>query len=200
MSPDWVNRYSPPAVPYSVLHTMSTVKFVKICPNVRRIYVTNETNESIVIVFKYWYFGPRFATAVINPGFNAIHICSSQIIRILLTLELAIGSLEKQFTIFKLKHECDYATDSESPKPQYLLASHSNTPPSLLSLAKHSILSSLHARPVDAELTPTLRPFLPTAVINLLTGPIHILNPSLETEVGPLRLCFHHSGAERHVL
>jgi hypothetical protein len=201
MFPVWVDRYSPPAVPFSVLHTMSTVKFVRICPNVRRIYVTNETDENIVIVFKYWYFGTRFVSAVIQPGFNAIHICSSQIIRILLTLDLAIGSLERQFTFFKLKHECDLWTDNESPKPQYLLASHSNTPPSLFSLAKHSILSCLHARPSVAELTPTLRSVLPTAVINLLAGPIYILNPLLETEVGPLRLCFHHcSGEERHAL
>ena len=178
---------------------MSTVKFVRICPNVRRIYVTNETDENIVIVFKYWYFGTRFVSAVIQPGFNVIHICSSQIIRILLTLDLAIGSLERQFTFSKLKHECDLLTDNESPKPQYLLASHSNTPPSLFSLARHSILSCLHARPVATDLTHTLGPFLPTAVINLLAGPIYILNPLLETAAGPMRPCFHIcSGEERH--
>jgi len=91
-------------------------------------------------------------------------------------------------------------SDSESPKPQYLLTSYSNTPPSLFSLTKHAILGCLRARPVKAELTPVLRPYLPTAIINLLTGPIYILNPLLETSVGPLRPCTHyHSWEERHV-
>ena len=142
---------------------------------------------------------PRFTSAVIRPGYNVLNICSSHLIQILLTLELAVGSLERQFSCVKLIHNCNYLSHNESPKPQYLLASHSNTPPSLFSLAKHSILSCLHARPVGIELTPTLGPFLPTAVINLLAGPIYILNPLLETTVGPLRLCFHHqSGEERH--
>ena len=196
MYPEWfAPRYSPPSILYD---NRSRIRYLYVCPGVRRIYILNNTEEPVIALIKYWHFGLRHVTVVFQPGFSLLSICSPRFIGCFPSMAMGLGIYERNFGLIPVSHKCCYSGPSEEDYTgtQFFIVTTRSSPPTLFNLTAIKILSCLGIQPGREALMSTLQPLLPKALIRRMIWNIRLVNPLFETVRGNIRPCLHFDTSE----